>query len=283
MNVGPLMNEPDPQLSAPVNEAPAAPPQGGRLLRQLREASGVHIASLAATLKVPVARLQALEEGRLEDLPDLTFARALASSVCRSLKQDPAPVLAAMPLPTAPVDVRTARGLNAPIESGTELSVMSDRPRLQRRFWALGAVLLVLALLAGAWWWQGQAEPLLPPVSVDNAQPPLAQDNAASANAPVPAAAEAVQPANPSPPPAVAGAPALRLTVSGTTWVQVAGASGALRIERLLQAGETLEAGDDLPLQVVVGRADVAQVWLRGEPLDLTAVTRNQVARFEVR
>ena len=60
------------------------------LLRAAREAAGLHIAALAAALKVPVRKLEALEAGRYGELPDLTFARALASSACRHLKVDPA-------------------------------------------------------------------------------------------------------------------------------------------------------------------------------------------------
>ena len=67
------------------------------LLRAAREAAGLHIAALAAALKVPVRKLEALEAGRYEELPDLTFARALASSACRHLKIDPAPVLEQIP------------------------------------------------------------------------------------------------------------------------------------------------------------------------------------------
>ena len=58
-------------------------------LSEAREAAGLHIAALAAALKVPVRKLEALEAGRYEELPDLTFARALASSACRQLRIDP--------------------------------------------------------------------------------------------------------------------------------------------------------------------------------------------------
>ena len=54
----------------------------GQLLRQARINAGLHVAALAVTLKVPVKRLEALEEGNMALLPDILFARALASSVC---------------------------------------------------------------------------------------------------------------------------------------------------------------------------------------------------------
>ncbi|MBU7575138.1 MAG: helix-turn-helix domain-containing protein, partial [Hydrogenophaga sp.] len=72
-----------------ANEGATAAGEGASrpvLLRAAREAAGLHIAALAAALKVPVKKLEALEAGRYSELPDLTFARALASSACRHLK-----------------------------------------------------------------------------------------------------------------------------------------------------------------------------------------------------
>ncbi len=69
----------------------------GEMLRLAREAQGLSLDALAMVLKVTPAKLAALEEGRLEQLPDANFARALAQTVCRYLKVDAAPVLAALP------------------------------------------------------------------------------------------------------------------------------------------------------------------------------------------
>lgn len=69
----------------------------GVLLQEAREAVGLHIDALAVVLKVPVKKLEALEMDRYDLLPDAVFTRALASSVCRTLKVDPAPILALLP------------------------------------------------------------------------------------------------------------------------------------------------------------------------------------------
>ena len=66
----------------------------GELLRAAREAQGLSLDHLAATLKVTPAKLAALEDGRLDQLPDAAFARALAQTMCRVLKIDAAAVLA---------------------------------------------------------------------------------------------------------------------------------------------------------------------------------------------
>ncbi|MFT4267757.1 MAG: helix-turn-helix transcriptional regulator, partial [Xenophilus sp.] len=67
------------------------------MLRQAREVHGLHVEAVAAALKVPPQRIEALERDDIEALPDPVFARALAASVARALRIDPAPVLAKLP------------------------------------------------------------------------------------------------------------------------------------------------------------------------------------------
>lgn len=80
-----------------VNAAVAAAATAGEKLRLAREASGIHINTLAATLKVNVKVLEALEAGRYEELPGIPFTRALAASICRNLQVDAKPVLELLP------------------------------------------------------------------------------------------------------------------------------------------------------------------------------------------
>lgn len=95
----------------------AEPTTAGAKLKALREASGMHIGLLSATLKVPQARLEALEADRLHELPDATFARALAKAVCRVLKVDPSDVLNLLPASTEPGLERVSKGLNQPFKA----------------------------------------------------------------------------------------------------------------------------------------------------------------------
>ncbi len=117
----------------------------GELLKQARESAGLHIAALAVLLKVPVKKLEALEADRLDLLPDAVFIRALASSVCRTLKIDAAPVLARLPQTGAPKLTYQGTGVNTPFRSpgdgpGPSLWSQVSRP----------AVLAGLVLLLGA-------------------------------------------------------------------------------------------------------------------------------------
>lgn len=120
-------------------------PSAGTLLRQAREAAGLHVDTLAANLKVPVRKLEALEQDRYEELPDAVFVRALASSVCRTLKMDPAPVLQRLPQTPQPRLAQTAEGINAPFHSPKD----GPQPGLLHQV-SRPVLLTVVALLLGA-------------------------------------------------------------------------------------------------------------------------------------
>jgi cytoskeleton protein RodZ len=117
----------------------------GAMLRRAREAQGLHIAALAVSLKVPVKKLEALEGDRYDQLPDAVFVRALASSVCRTLKIDPAPILARLPQNAGPRLTHNASGINTPFRAPGDGPSPSFWDQMSRP-----AVLGVMALLVGA-------------------------------------------------------------------------------------------------------------------------------------
>lgn len=88
------LQEPPP---APQRPAASAELSAGQMLRRIREDHGLTIEAVAAGMKVPVQKIAALEADNIDALPDPVFARALAASVCRALRVDPAPVLAKLP------------------------------------------------------------------------------------------------------------------------------------------------------------------------------------------
>jgi cytoskeleton protein RodZ len=138
--------------SAPVTDTPAVEPAAavvqttaGRLLRQAREAAGVELSPLAMSLKVSVKKLEALEADRFDQLPDAVFVRALASSVCRALKIDAAPVLALLPQSGVPRLDYDESGLNTPFHTPGDVAKTPFLDRLSRPM-----VLAALAVLLGA-------------------------------------------------------------------------------------------------------------------------------------
>jgi cytoskeleton protein RodZ len=104
----------------------AAVPSAGRLLREARERQGLHIAALAASIKVAPKKLELLEADRFDALPDATFTRALAQTVCRALKIDPTAVLTLLPPPTGHRLEQVGEGLNAPFRERPGVGAQRD-------------------------------------------------------------------------------------------------------------------------------------------------------------
>lgn len=72
-------------------------------------------------------------------------------------------------------------------------------------------------------------------------------------------------------------------TSAGESWVEAIDARGQVVLKRMLNANETVGASGLLPLKVVVGRTNVTQVQIRGKALDLNPLSKDNVARFEVK
>ena len=284
----------------------------GALLRQARQSAGMDIAVLASALKVPVNKLQALENDDFAVLPDAVFARALASSVCRALKVDPAPVLGQLPQGQAPRLVGDKDGLNAKFKDPQDKAPPLRLPAASR-----GVSLTVLVLLAAAaavyFLPSGMLEfdlarapaPAPAPAqavveasqengsvseavpgaeSAVSAQSPASDVPAAAPTAAVPAAAVPMVAASVASAAGAAVASALlEFRATAESWVQVRDAAGAVVFERTLKAGESAQAPGKPPLSVVVGKVNATEVMVRGAPFDLSTVARENVARFEVK
>jgi cytoskeleton protein RodZ len=54
-------------------------------------------------------------------------------------------------------------------------------------------------------------------------------------------------------------------------------------LQRNLVPHETVSVSGTPPLAVVIGRADATEVFVRGKPFALDPVSRENVARFEVK
>ncbi len=77
--------------------------------------------------------------------------------------------------------------------------------------------------------------------------------------------------------------PSVVFTARGTSWVEVIDATAAVKLRKTLASGEIASATGVAPLSIVVGRADLVDVQSRGKSFDLMPVTKDNVARFEVK
>lgn len=282
------MNDP---ISAAPEPAQATPPDSaGAILRAARLAQKLSIEQLAERLKVSPRKLEALEAERHDILSDPVFTRALAASVCRTLLIDAEPVLARLPQPRPTLISVDDAGLNTtfhePYHGLGRASFWHDRTTIGI------AVLVLLAAALAIVIWPRRASDASGASSPAAAQqgasaPPAAAtvSGALTAPASVSAPTPKAEPAAPAPVQKAAPLDAAPLTLkaSGTSWVQVTDAKGVVQLHKTMQAGEEASVGGDLPLTVAIGRADLISVTVRSQPFDLSAVSKSNVARFEVK
>lgn len=321
--------------------------RAGAMLKHARETRGMHIAALAVLLKVPVKKLEALEAGRLDLLPDAVFVRALASSVCRTLKIDPAIILARLPQTGAPKLNYQGTGINEPFRSpadgpGPSVWAQVSRPAvLAGLLMAMGALVLIflptiktgisnVSLEADEFKNKSiEAQKIMPPiaaaeVSVADTQkaivssgisvattdistgtsepaspitataalgaaPPSQNSVSEIVSSPLPMSSTASLSAGRSSPTFVVTANSplasdvVVFSAKTESWVEATDGAGQVVLRRTLSAGEVVGASGALPLKVIVGRADATQVQIRGKVFDLSAVAKDNVARFEVK
>jgi cytoskeleton protein RodZ len=301
-----------------MTETPSGLGSPGALLRAARERQGLHIAALAAAIKVAPRKLDALENDRWDELPDATFTRALAQTVCRSLKIDARPVLELLPQAAASALEASGGGLNMPFhdrpgrhEPG--LAGAAIRPMVWAALALMLAALGVYFMPEGLWTTGTPTTdtvvavvppaPAMAPVASAPALPVLADGALPAPNpsasaatalaAPVPPAQVAAPASAPSvaaaapvasaavPQPAVAAA-LVQLHASRASWVEVRDARGQVLLSRVVGAGEGVGLDGTLPMRLVIGNAAATQLAFRGQAVDFSTRTRDNVARVEL-
>ena len=293
-----------------AGEAPGASgPSAGAMLRAAREQRGIHIAAMAAAIKVPQRKLEALEGDRHDELPDLTFTRALAQSVCRHLKIDVQPVLDRLPQSGAasPRLEQVGVGLNAPFRERPGREEPADWTWARKP--VVWGTLMVLAAAAALAFmpdsWLGRALkvvgpgapaastssvtdlPAVPTVANAASAPPAAASGAAEAASAAAPAASAGSAASASGTQPVAATPATLPTLSvaatsAESWIEVQDARGETLLSRSLAPGESVAVDGAVPLRVTVGNAASTRLQFRGKPVELAAHTRDNVARMQL-
>jgi cytoskeleton protein RodZ len=245
----------------------------------------VHIAALAASLKVPQSKLEALEADRYDALVDMTFTRALAQSVCRTLKIDLQPVLDRLPQAgPSPKLAQVGGGINTPFRERPGREEPSDWGWLQRPVvWGTALVLLAalaLALLPERW--LGRASGSRTPAASAPAMAPASGAALApvvvTTPAPVAMAASEAAPAAVTPPDLAS----LSVKASAESWIEVQDVGGQVLLQRKLAAGESASVEGARPLRVTVGNAAATQLTVGGRPVELAPHTVANVARLQL-
>lgn len=294
-----------------ADSPPLATTAGGRL-KAARQAVGMHLAVLSVNLKVPVRQLEALEADQYLVDQSPVFARALAASVCRQLRVDPAPVLALMPMSANYLESNgvVRQAYTAPANLGRLSSTSPVAP-----FKVLWVVVGMLLLIAGLIWlpnfsqWSGfeslraywsVAEPTIQsagPVALPEPSALVVQGPDFASSEPEPKAGVTV--VKSVLPTVASGLAGVAATATGTTvalsepelvfsaqsmsWIEVRDAQKQLVWNGVLNPGDSKRLSVSLPVSVVVGRSDAIQLSVKGQPFDLKPHTQVNTARFEVK
>lgn len=282
-----------------INIQEPTQPSAGQLIKQARMQAGLHIAALAVTLKVPVKRLEALEDDNLNLLPDMVFVRALAASVCNTLKIDPEPILALMPKSGSTRLDNVSKSIDTPIRRSALSNDKVNPMDFMKTPWMIGGAALLLGAAAIYFWpamksdstktiqesktsgviemasKESNAIQVTPVVAtpVTAATAPAISTDTANQSSALTASANTTTVSD--------GIVAFK--ASGDTWIEVKDAKGATVFKQLMKAGESAGANGVLPLSVTVGSTNFTQVLVRGQVKDLTSIAKNNVAFFEVK
>jgi cytoskeleton protein RodZ len=256
------------------DEAPPFAPRAGGDLRAARERVGWSLGDIAAALHIKPHYLEALEAGRIGDLPGNAYALGFLRTYARALGLEPNEIVRRFKVEADQVSRKTELAFPVPVpERGVPA----------------GAVVLLGALLtigAYAGWYRLSGEGRLPAetsTQVPLRLAPLAQQAvpqavvtmaAAPPAEPTPTEAPTMQPpalpplpavsptsaaaAPVSPPPAAAAAPdqpRILLRASADAWVQVRDKAGPVLLNRTLHPGETWEVPPRPNLLLTTGNA----------------------------
>ena len=254
----------------PAEEQSAAAPTAGQMMKEARLSSGIHIGTLSMTLKVPVKKLEALESEDWTVLPDVVFVRALATSVCRQIKIDSVPVLAALPKlaryrAIAPEDEKIV--LNQPFRNALPISMPMVAGTLAL---LLAAVVLIFLPSFN----QQAAMTKTSAAEVITTTAPIFPPPTAVADAPSLSMTSPIVPAE---------APILRIAAKGVVWIEMKDSNGTVLVQRTLQAKEFANVSGQPPLAVVIGRInEIESITVRGKALSTAGMSPDNAARFEV-
>lgn len=290
--------------SAPIQTELPVSLTAGQMIRAARLQKGLHIAVLSVKLKVSARQLEALESDQYDMAKGPVFVRALASSVCRHLHMDPAPVLAL--LPPAPDRMPLQRQSLQSLTTVENLSpdfktffhaIPRQTLAIAGLMVALTAALIWMPAPASWFWFKSESQalaptsPMLPPVSeatsstIDPA-PSASEPSLSSATTPALTQTTSASPDAPSLPVPLTPSSSLgqfAFSARHESWIEIRDGKNLVLWSRVLQAGQSAEVQFPLPLNVVVGRAREVDVTFKGKPFDLAPHTKVTVARFEVK
>lgn len=293
---------------APANGA-AATPSGavshasvGLKLKAAREARGMTVDEVSRALKLSTRQVEALESDDWSHLPGKTIIRGFVRNYARLVGVDGSALMGAMEaadLPKSPeLTVTVGTPVNLPQEGKVD---GKDTFRV-----IMGLLVLTLAVLAyfftspevwkstyhaliavthsgepahDAGAAKAEAEAAAPTSSEENAVRPPAAAPMTQDSAEIKAEVSATTPAS-LPAEAPAAASVLLFRFEQPSWVEVRDRSGQVIFSQKNAAGTEKEVSGQPPYAIVIGNAGHVTLQYKGQPVDLSKRSREDVARL---
>lgn len=276
----------------------------GQTLKNSRENAGVSLDTLAKKLKLPVQKLQHLENDDYQLLGPATFIKGYVKSYCREFNLDTSAILTLFVEPAAPV----TKGNMQSFSKRTEKEAHDSRLML--------VSYAILALIIGSsalWWWQNstpiantvvnstidliaedaaeqKSSQLEPASPFENDEPqknevpqliePVANtpaDTVASQNTPPTVAKPVI-----SAPTENEGDSEIVMHFNEESWVEIHDGEGERIAFGVKKPGYEMTVSGAPPFSVVLGKHQVVDVTLNGETVDLSTFPKNRLAKFNL-
>jgi cytoskeletal protein RodZ len=220
-------------------------PTLGQELRKKREERGSSLKDISLHTKISLYLLQALEEDRLDLLPELFFLKGVLRSYLRAIGADEAYFMG-----------RLAEQTNSPARPKAEPAIEEPAPR-RRPILRIAAIILVLAVVMAAGYVILKTRSHQAPAPVVTR--PAAQALAVKPPETAPAAAPVESVKVPEPP------LKLEMAFTADTWLNIK-ADGALVFEGLKTAGDSAVYTAEKDLLLQIGNAGGFTFKLNGKP-----------------
>jgi cytoskeleton protein RodZ len=222
----------------------------GDTLREAREAQERTLEEMARAVRARTEQLRALEEERFDTFHGDVYAKGFLRSYAIELGMDPAPLLEVYRAEVSgPEDARASTLLTGSIPDGPRRSTPPTW-----LVWALVGVMIVMGLA------------FLGTIS-DRFTPPSASPDEPVGPPPAPAPSveepEQEPEPEPEPEPVFEGVEVL-LALEEASWIRVT-VDGAVVLEQIVQAGETLQFQGDQEVLLRLGNAGGVRVEVNGE------------------
>jgi len=261
--------------------APPRPSGGiGAALRDARERQGLTLRQIAATTKISISVLEALEREDISRLPGGIFGRAFVRSYAQEVGLDPEEIIRRF-IVQFPSDTVTAGHPTARPHEDREAADSAERA-----MWTMGRLLLASVPLVGLVLYVTGAGRSAPPV-----EPAAAATQEAARHEPSVAVVTPVAALQPPPAAAVAevaGPMLVSIAASEACWVQVE-VDGQVVLERELRPGErelfevdqvlAITAGNAAALSIAVDGRDIRSIGGAGQVASFS-MTRDTVKDF---